>query len=334
MTKHLGLELALLLLLALLWGSSYLFIKVALAGLPPLSLIALRVSIAAGFLAAVMAWRHERLPRDRRTWRMLFLQAVFNSIGAWTLLSWGQQYIDSGLASVLNSTTPIYVFVMSLALTRHEALDGWKLLGTTVGFAGVSLVVGIDVLQGFGRHVAGELAVLAGALLYACAAIYGKRFASQSALVTATGTMICATLCLVPASLIVERPWTLQPSWPALLAVATLGLGCTGLAMLIYFRLLRTLGSLGVTSQSYLRAGVGVLLGIIVLGEQLTPAIAVGLAAALLGVVAINLPGAALHRAARLATNWRWWRGISAGSCPYGRSGSPRRPGPTRPWWS
>lgn len=115
--------------LAVLWGSSYLFIKIAIAEIPPFTLIAMRVSIAALFLIAVMFWRKERLPTDARTWRRLFVQAFLNSIAAWTVLAWGQQFIDSGLASVLNSTSPIFVFIITIAFTRHEPVGKFKLLG-------------------------------------------------------------------------------------------------------------------------------------------------------------------------------------------------------------
>ena len=113
-TQHsLRIELPLLALLALLWGSSYLFIKVAVTEIPPVTLIALRVTGAAGFLLVVMRLRGETLPQDWRTCRMLLLQAFFNSIGAWTVLAWGQQFVDAALASVLNSTSPIFVFLFT-----------------------------------------------------------------------------------------------------------------------------------------------------------------------------------------------------------------------------
>ena len=106
-------EYALLALLALLWGSSYLFIKIAVAEIPPISLIALRVVIDGAFLLVVMRWRSEKLPRGSRTWGQLLVQSFLNGIGAWTVLAWGQQYVDSGLASVLNSTSPIFVFLFT-----------------------------------------------------------------------------------------------------------------------------------------------------------------------------------------------------------------------------
>ena len=281
-------EFSFLALLALLWGSSYLFIKVAVTEIPPLTVIAARVTIAALFLLAIMRWRNEHLPRERRTWRMLLVQAFLNSIGAWTILAWGQQYLDSGLASVLNSTAPIFVFFATLLITRHEAVNGLKLLGALLGLTGVILIVGVDVLGGLGRQVLGQLAVITGAILYAGAAIYGKRFSDLSAIATATGTMIWASVWLVPLSLAVDRPWNLQPSYEALLSLVILGLMCTGVALLIYFRLMKTLGSLGVASQAYLRAGVGVLLGVIILGEQVTPAVGLGLLLTVLGVAAMN----------------------------------------------
>ena len=283
-------ELSLLALLAVLWGSSYLFIKVAVAEIPPVTLIAARVSIAALFLFAVLSWRQEKLPRDTKTWRKLLLQAIFNSIGAWTILAWGQQFVDSGLASVLNSTSPIFVFLFTIIVTRHETTNGLKLFGACLGLLGVALIVGVDVLAGLGQQVAGQLAAITGAILYACAAIYGKQFSNLTAAATATGTMIWASVVLVPASLIFEQPWLLDPSMEAVSAALVLAIFCTGCALLIYFRLVKTLGSMGVASQAYLRAGVGVLLGVILLGEQITLVIGIGLLAAIVGVAAINIP--------------------------------------------
>ena len=289
-SSNLRTELPLLALLALLWGSSYLFIKVAVAEIPPVTLIALRVLGATIFLLLVMGARSEKLPRDPQTWRMLLTQSVFNSIGAWTILAWGQQYVESGLASVLNSTSPIFVFLITALVTRHEALGGRKLAGAVLGLMGVALIVGVDVLRGLGNQVAGQIACLVGAALYAGAAIYGKRFSHISAVATATGTMIWASVVLVPLAMVLDRPWTLAPSLIALAATVILSVLCTGVALLIYFRLVRTLGSMGVASQSYLRAVIGVILGLVFLGETFTLPVAAGLCAAIAGVALINWP--------------------------------------------
>ncbi len=288
--KGLWPEYLLLALLALLWGSSYLFIKVAVAEIPPITLMALRVTGAAVFLAGVLAWRRQSLPKDPKVLVQLGIQAVLSSIVAWTVLAWGQQFVDAGLASVLNSTSPIFVLLFSAALLRHEKMAGRRLLGVILGLSGVVLIVGVDVLAGLGRAVAGQLACLLGAMCYAGAALYGKRFARLGALQTATGTMIWATVVLVPAAFVFEAPSQLSPSPQAIAAAAALSILCTGLALMIYFRLIWTLGPLGVASQAYLRAGIGVLLGIVVLGESFSLTILLGLCAAIVGVALINWP--------------------------------------------
>lgn len=283
-------EFALLALLALLWGSSYTFIKIAVAEIPPFTLIATRVTIAAILLLFITHWRGEKLPRDPKTWKMLFIQAIFNSIGAWTILVWGQQYIDSGLASVLNSTSPIFVFFITLFVTRHEQINSLKLIGSCIGVLGVILIVGVESLNGLASQLLGQLAALTGAFLYACGAIYGKKFNHLSGTITATGTMLWATICLVPLSLIIDKPWTLNPSLKAILATLVLSTLCAGGALIIYFRLIKTLGSMGVASQAYLRAGIGIMLGVIFLGEKITLLMGCGLFAVIIGVIFINLP--------------------------------------------
>lgn len=283
-------EFVLLGMLALCWGSAYSMTKIAVAEIPPVTLIAMRVGIAAVFLAAIVAWQGHRPPSDWRTWRMLFVQACLNSTVAWTVVAWGQRHIDSALATVLNSTSPIFVFFITLLITRHEAINGLKFFGACVGLGGVVMIVGVDALKGLGDQVAGQVAVVFGAVLYACAAIYGKRLAHLPAPVTAACAMGCAAATLIPLSFIVDAPMRIAPSPRALAAVMGLGLFSTGIALLIYFRLIRTLGSMGVASQAYLRTGVGVLLGVVLLGETIAPMTGLGIAASVLGVAAINAP--------------------------------------------
>jgi len=281
-------EFALLALLALLWGASYPLIKVAVTEIPPMTLIAVRVALAASVLLAVVYVERASLPRDGRTWRMLFVQALLNSVGAWTILAWGQQYIDAGLAGVLNSTSPLFVFIITLFFSQHEPVTGWKLAGVLLGLGGVLLLFGTDVLRGLGMNVLAQGAVLLGAALYAGAAIYGRQFSHLPPSVTAAGTMMWATLTLVPLSLIVDTPWRLSPSAPAILAVAGLGIFSTAFALLLYFRLVRTIGSMGVASQSYLRASISVVLGLVFLGESMSYTVALGLLLTIAGVAAIN----------------------------------------------
>ena len=288
MTRAPFVDYALLALLALLWGSSYLFLKIAVVEIPPLTLIAARVTVAAVVLGAVLAGQGKRLPRQG--WGLLFLQSILNSSGAWTLLAWGQQRVGAGLAAVLNSTSPLFVFLITFAVTRHESVSARRLAGALIGMAGVVLVIRPQVLSGMGLQVAGSVAALTGALLYAGAAIYGRKLNHLPATVTAAGTMVCATMVLLPMALILDRPWTLSVSPSSAAAAVILAVVCTGLALQIYFRLVRTLGSMGVASQSYLRAGIGVVLAIVVLGERFSAMVAAGLACAIIGVALINTP--------------------------------------------
>lgn len=290
---NLRIEFTLLAVLAGLWGSSYLLIKVALATLPPITLMAIRVTLAALFLLVVMRVRGEHLPVDRSSWRDLFVQSLLNSSVAWLVLAWGQQYVPSGTAGVLNSTSPLFVFLLT-ALSTNASTAATKSLpkiaGVVLGFVGVLLVVGVDALRGLGQQTMAQGAVLFGAFLYACAALNGKRLAHLSPLVTATGTLLWATVCLLPLSLLLEQPWATTPSLTSLSAAETLAILCTGVALTIYFRLMKTLGAMGVASQSYLRAGVSVLLGLIVLGEQLSATVLLGLVVTIVGVALINWP--------------------------------------------
>jgi drug/metabolite transporter (DMT)-like permease len=284
------LEFFLLGLLALFWGSSYLWAKVSLEVVPPFTLIAFRVGIAAVLLTAWVIIRRIPLPTDAHTWWLLLIQAFMNSFGAWCLLAWGLQYVDSSLATVLNSMSPLFVFFITLLFTRHETVNARKFAGAVLGLIGVVLIVGTDALNGLGQQVIAQLAILTGSLLYAGAAIFGKRFAGIPPAATATATMLISTAIVVPFSLVVEQPWDLQPELKHIGAVLMLSVFGTVGALMLYFRLVNTLGSMGVASQGFLRIGVGVLLGTLVLGETITLVIGIGLCAAVTGVVLINWP--------------------------------------------
>ncbi len=281
-------EYALLILLALLWGASYSLIKIALVSFPPLTLMAIRVSIAAVLLTIMAKHAGHCFPTSQKTWAALLVQSFFNSIGAWTVLAWGQQYVDSGLAGVLNSTSPIFVVLLTLLWTRHESIGMVKLLGAVLGMTGVILLVGIDVLSNLGRQVIPQLAVLLGALFYGCAAIYGRQFKNLPASITAATTMIWASVWLVPIALLVEKPWEFQIETTALLAALALSVFSTAGALLLYFRLISTIGSIGVASQSYLRSAIAMLIGIFMLGESFTWSLGFGVIVIIIGMFLIN----------------------------------------------
>lgn len=286
----LPLELALLLALATLWGASYSFIRVGVETIPPITFIAARTLIAGGLLLGVIRLRGLTLPRDRATWRKFLFQACLNSVVPFTLIAWAERDVEAGLATILNSTSPIFVFLLTALITRHEALTARKLFGVVAGITGIGLIVGIEALGGLGHELVAQLAIVAATVCYAGAAIFGKTFKGLDPLLPAAGSMLCGAAILIPASLIVEQPWTLAPSRDSILALLGLSVFSTALAFTIYFRLLHTLGSIGTTSQAYLRVPIGVAIGVVFLGESLSAGAWVGLLCVIAGVAAMTIP--------------------------------------------
>jgi len=288
--QNLARELALLLLLATLWGASYTFIRVGVATIPPITLIAARTAIAGIMLWAVMRWRGMRLPSDAANWRRFLFQACLNSVIPWTLLAFGERTLEAGLATILNSTSPIFTVLLSLAISRREALSPRKLVGVVTGMAGISLIVGVQALGGFGQQLMAQILTVLAAVCYAGAAIFGRGFKNLDPIAPAAGSLISGAAILIPASLSMERPWMLAPSTSSVLALIALAVFSTALAFVIYFRLIRTLGSVGTTAQAYLRVPVGVAFGVMLLGERPSATAWIGLACVVVGVGAMTIP--------------------------------------------
>ena len=284
-------ELALLLLLATAWGASYTFLKIAVATIPPITLIAGRTLIAGVLLVVIMHWRGVKWPTDAVSWRHFLFQACLNSVIPWTMVAWGAQALDAGVATILNSTAPIFTFILTVAVTRHEAVTSRKLIGVIAGMAGICLIVGVQALGGFGEQLIAQIICVLAAVCYAGAAIFGRNFGGLDPMAPAAGSLLCGAAILIPISLVVDRPWTLAPSMNSLLALLAIAVFSTALAFVIYFRLIQTLGSVGATAQAYLRVPIGVAFGVIFLGEQLSSTVWIGLACVVVGVAAMTIPG-------------------------------------------
>src|SRR5437763_3425670 len=198
-------ELALLLVLATLWGASYTFIRVAVATIPPITLIAGRTAIAGVLLLVIMHWRGLRMPRDAATWRRFLFQACLNSVIPWTMIAWGERTLDAGLATILNSTSPIFTFFLTLAVARHEALTSRKLFGVVAGMAGICLIVGVQALAEFGEQLTAQIVTVAAAIWYAGAAIFSRGFKGLDPMAPAAGSLLCGAV-------VVEQPWRITPS--------------------------------------------------------------------------------------------------------------------------
>jgi drug/metabolite transporter (DMT)-like permease len=284
------LELALLLLLATLWGASFTFIKVGVETLPPLTLIAGRTSIAALILLAILGYRRIALPTDPRVWRQFLFQACLNSVFPFTLIAWAEQSIDAGLATILNSTSPIFTFLLTWFIAGRQHATGRKLFGVVSGMIGICLIVGVGALSGLREQLVPELAIIAATICYAGAALFGRNFERMDPMLPAAGSMLAGAIVLIPASLLVDQPWTLEPSARSIGALLGLSVFSSALAFTIYFRLLRTLGPVGTTSQAYLRVPIGVAIGVLFLGETLAPTTWMGSIFVIVGVAAMTLP--------------------------------------------
>jgi drug/metabolite transporter (DMT)-like permease len=241
-------------------------------------------------LLIVMRWRGVNLPRDAATWRRFLFQACLNSVIPFTLIAWAERSLDAGLATILNSTAPVFTFLLTFAITRHEPVTGRKLFGVLAGLAGICLIVGVQALEGLGEQLVAQLAIVAATICYAGAAIFSRGFRELDPMAPAAGSLVCGAAILVPISLVVDRPWTLTPSASSVLALLGLAVFSTALAFVIYFRLIQTLGSVGTTSQAYLRVPIGVAIGALFLGETLTSTAWIGLGCVVIGVAAMTIP--------------------------------------------
>ena len=286
-------EFALLLLLATLWGASFTFIKVGVETIPPVTLIAARTAIAAMLLLAVLRLRGVAMPSDVSLWRRFLYQACLSTVVPFTLIAWAEQTVDAGLATILNSTSPIFTFVLTAFIAGRQSATWQKLFGVASGMIGICLIVGVDALAGIRQQLLAELALVTAAVCYAGAAIFGRGFGRIDPMLPAAGSLVCGAVVLVPLSLLLDQPWNLAPSGRSVLALICLAVFSTALALTIYFRLLRTLGPVGTTAQAYLRVPIGVALGVAFLGETLAPTGWAGLIFVIAGIIAMTLPARA-----------------------------------------
>ena len=282
---------ALLLGLGMLWGGSFFFAAVALAELPPLTIVLSRVGIAAIVLWLLLPLLRQKMPRDGASWRAFAVMGAINNAVPFSLIVWGQSHIASGLAAILNAMTPLFTVVLAHLLTGDERMNAGKLAGVLFGLLGVVVVVGPDALSGFGTGVLSQLACLAAALCYACAGLYGRRFRRMglTPLATAAGQVTAAAAMLLPIVLFRDRPWLLPlPGVATGGAVLGSALLCTALGYVVYFRLLASAGATNLLLVTFLIPASAVLLGALVLGEQLAARHFAGMALIALGLAAID----------------------------------------------
>lgn len=280
----------LLLVLAVLWGPSFFFIKVAVAEIPPISLVLARVGLAAAILFVILRIQGRHLPRLGFIWGHIAVVALFWNSMPFVLLSWGEQRVDSALASILNGATPVFTALLAHFVTADDRLTSRKVTGVALALGGVVLLVLPSLLGGVQATFLGLLAIVGVSASYAVALVYTRRYLRDlPPLVAPTGQLLVATVYLTPLSLLVDRPFSLAtPSLKAIGSVAGLAIFSTVIAFVLYYRMVRIVQATYLSMVTYLIPIFGVLLGVLVLDESLSWNALAGFALILTGVMVVN----------------------------------------------
>ncbi|WP_420645014.1 DMT family transporter [Candidatus Leptofilum sp.] len=279
-----------IILLSLLWAPAFLLMKIAVHEIPPFTLAAVRVLLAALLLTAVLWQQKLRFPRWKETWWRFAGMGLFLNALPYLLVSWGEQYVDSGLASLLIGTDPLFTMLIAHFFIADDRLTPQKALGAAVGFAGLGLLAVPQIIGGISAMFGGILAVTAAALSYGIGGVFAKKHQPQTKpMVTAAAQLWWATLFLLPLSLIWERPFTLTvPSLGVMLAVVALVVVCTALTYVVFMWLISFTKVTQLAMIAYLVPIFGLILGIVVLGERPDWTAYAGGALILLGVMVVN----------------------------------------------
>jgi drug/metabolite transporter (DMT)-like permease len=286
-----GADWTILLVLSVLWGGSFFFIEVAIPTVAPLTLVLIRVVLAAAFLWAFLLARRERLALPPGAALALLVLALLNNVVPFSLFAWAQEEISGGLASILNATTPIWGVVVAHAFTHDEKAGPAKLAGVLLGFAGVAVMIGADLLGQIGANALAQIACLVSTLCYALAGVWARRFRGMgvSPIAVSTGQLSAAAIVMLPLVLIFEPPWLARaPSAEAWWALIALALFCTSLAYILYFRLLASAGATNSLLVTFLIPITAILLGALLLGERLEERHFAGMALIGAGLAAID----------------------------------------------
>ncbi len=284
-------EWAMLVTLSVLWGGSFFFVGVAVSELPPLTIVILRVGLAAIALWVLVAATGRALPRAPRIWLAFAAMGVLNNVIPFSLIVWGQTQIASGLASILNATAPLFTVMVAGWLLADERITPAKLTGVAVGLAGVVTIIGPGALGDLGANTLAQLAILGAALSYAFAAVFGRRFKALGVdpLLTAAGQVSASTVLLLPVVLVVERPWELAtPGAATVWSVLALAVASTAFAYVLFFRLLASAGATNLLLVTFLIPVSAILLGVLVLEERLDGAQLAGMALIGAGLAVID----------------------------------------------
>jgi drug/metabolite transporter (DMT)-like permease len=282
----------LLLALACCWSSTYPLTKIGIGSIPPITFISARSLIAAAFLFVILRVRGIAMPTEAKAWKLFAQQQTINSTFPFLLITWAQQYVPASNTVVLASTTPIFAFLITWGITRHEPATLLKLTGAILGLAGTAAIIGLDALATLDSNILAEIVILLATISFAFATIYGLRLTEYDPMVVAAGSLLFGGLILLPLALIVDHPWTLRPTAEAMAATVAMGIFSSAFGLMLFYMCLTRLGTLTTNAQGYLRIPIGVGLSVLLLGESVPTNLALGLVLVMAGVAAMTIPAA------------------------------------------
>ncbi|MEZ5923106.1 MAG: DMT family transporter [Hyphomicrobiaceae bacterium] len=279
----------LLFLLAAIWGGSFTFIKMGVATVPAATTTFSRLVVASAIMLAITAWKGERMPLGGRLCGIIFLTSITGNALPFTLISWGEERIDSGLAAILMGVMPLTAMLIAHALTTDDRLTPAKMAGVALGFAGLVVLIGPSRLSGLGGDVMRELAVAAAAVSYGINANVTRSLTGAPQYATIAAVMMVSALIMLPVSLVSDRPWTLDPSLASVLAIVLLGIFQTAIGTVMLFMIVRRQGASFFSQINFLVPISGVIWGAVVLGERPGLSAFAALATILLGVAVARM---------------------------------------------
>lgn len=278
-----------LLVLGSVWGSSYLFIKVAVAEIPTLTLVGGRLLLAAVILWTLLLVLGHSIPRGWKLWRAYAFMGFFSGALPYSLIAWGETTIPSGLAALLQATMPLFTVILAHFLARDERLSAVKVLGVIVGLVGVGVLMLPDLRQGASANVLGQLAIVGSSVSYAAATVFARNeLSKEPALVSTTGQITMGAVFMLPLSLLLDRPFDLSPSLPVLASWLGLVILGTVVAYVIYYALIERASATFVSTVTYIIPVNGLILGALVLAEPMNLNVWLSLGLILVGVLMVR----------------------------------------------
>jgi drug/metabolite transporter (DMT)-like permease len=277
-----------LVVLSMIWGSSFLFVELAVDHVAPITIVFFRVGLAALALILYCLFKRLRIPLEGKHIRQYVIMGFLAHALPFALITWGQTHITAGLASIYNATTPLFTVLVAHYLLADERANKTKFIGVLTGLAGVAVLIGGNLKGLSFQNILGQMAGLCAAISYAFSVVYGRKFSGVKPAGIAAATLTGATLLIAPLAFIPGSSVTTLPPASAVAAIVALALLCTAIAYIIYYWILEHAGATNLSLVTFLIPASAIMLGIVFLGETLALNHIAGLALIFCGLILVD----------------------------------------------